>query len=200
MIIVYEAPPSGNAYKVRLLLSLLGQAYESRTVKLAAGEQKSAEFLAMNPLGQVPVLVDGETVIRDSQAILVYLARQYGGARWWPDDAASHAHIAAWLSTSANEVANGLARLRVHYKFGRPIDVGATHALALRVLGILEAQLADQAFLLGSEVSIADIAMYPYVALAPEAQLDLSGYTKVLAWFGRIRALPGYVGMEGMWA
>ncbi len=199
MIIVYEAPPSGNAYKVRLMLALLGKDYEGRPVKLAAGEQKTAEFLAMNPLGQVPVLVDGDTVIRDSHAILVYLAKQFGGVRWWPDDAVSLANIAAWLSTSANEVANGLARLRVHHKFGLPIDLVATQAMAIKVLDILETQLGDKDYLLGSNISIADLAMYPYAALAPEARLDLSRHTNVLAWFKRIRTLPGYVGMEGMW-
>jgi glutathione S-transferase len=198
MIVVYEAPPSGNAYKVRLMLALLGKPYESRSVNLAIGEQKTPEFLAMNPLGQVPVLIDGNTVIRDSHAILVYLAKQYGEARWWTEDPASLANIVAWLSTSANEVANGLARLRLHHKFGLSIDVDAARALAEKVLNVLETHLADKDYLIGSNVSIADLAIYPYAALAPEAHLDLSGYVNLLSWFKRIRALPGYVGMQGM--
>jgi glutathione S-transferase len=197
MIALYESPPSGNAYKARLMLALLGLAYESRPVKLAAGEQKTPAFLALNPLGQVPVLIDGDTVVRDSQAILVYLAKQYGGAAWWPDDAAGLAGIAAWLSTAANDVANGIARLRLHHKFGRPIDLAATQSLTERVLGLVSAQLADREFLLGSRVSIADLAIYPYIALAPEAHADLAPYPAILTWFSRIRALPGYVGDGG---
>lgn len=88
MIRLYEFALSGNCHKVRLMLSLLGLPYESVLVSGANREHKSAAFLAMNPLGQVPVLTDGDLVVRDSQAILVYLASRYGGPTWWPQDPA----------------------------------------------------------------------------------------------------------------
>lgn len=145
------------------------------------------------------MLVDGEVTIRDSQAILVYLASKHGGAAWWPSDPAQQGQIAAWLSTAATEVANGLALLRLHYKSGKPADLEATRTLALRVLDVLENHLASSDYLTGDNVSIADLAVYPYVALAPEAKIDLGSYRSVLAWFKRLRALPGYAGREGMW-
>ncbi|MEQ1667935.1 MAG: glutathione S-transferase N-terminal domain-containing protein, partial [Sulfuriferula sp.] len=87
MMVLYEFPLSGNCHKVRLMLSLLGLPYRSVVLNREQREQKSAAFLAINPYGQVPVLQDGELVLRDSQAILVYLAQQYGGAHWWTNDA-----------------------------------------------------------------------------------------------------------------
>lgn len=125
MIELYEFPLSGNCHKVRLLLSLLGLDYRSHVLNGAEREQKTPAFLALNPFGQVPVLADGGTVLRDSQAILVYLARRYGGPDWWPDDPAALAGTVAWLSVAANEMAHGPNALRLHHRFGRPLDVPA---------------------------------------------------------------------------
>ena len=102
MIELYEFGLSGNCHKVRLLLSLLGVDYKSHALNGAEREQKSAGFLAINPFGQVPVLKDGDIIIRDSQAILVYLARTYGADAWFPNDGRKAAEITAWLSTAAN--------------------------------------------------------------------------------------------------
>ena len=112
MIELYEFAASGNCHKVRLLLSLLKLPYQSVLVNGAEKQHKSADFLAMNGFGQVPVLRDGDTVIRDSQAILVYLARQCGGEQWLPNDAANLAEVCSWLSTAANEVSRGPNALR----------------------------------------------------------------------------------------
>ena len=88
MLTLYEFALSGNCHKVRLLLSLLGVRYQSQPVDAAARQHKSAGFLALNPLGQVPVLCDGEHCLRDSQAILCYLARRYDASgQWLPQDA-----------------------------------------------------------------------------------------------------------------
>ena len=89
MITLYGGSVSGNAYKARLLLSLLGLDFEEINVNLMAGENRTGAFLALNPRGQIPVLVDGEVTIWDSQAILVYLARRYGVA-WLPVEPRRH--------------------------------------------------------------------------------------------------------------
>ena len=89
MITLYEFALSGNCHKIRLMLSLLGLDYQSVAVNGSEQQQKSAEFLAMNPFGQVPVLKDDNVVIRDSQAILFYLAKKYGNGQWLPNDAAA---------------------------------------------------------------------------------------------------------------
>lgn len=199
MITLYDVPPSGNCHKVRLLLSLLALPHQTRPVNLAAGEQRSPDYLRLNPFGQVPVLDDDGLIIRDSQAILVYLAKRYGGEPWWPDDAYRLAQIAAWLSTAANEICHGPALLRVHHKFGRAIDVEKARQTADKVLAIIDQHLESRDWLVGDNVSIADIAAYPYLALAPEGSIDIGAYPNIVAWFQRIRTLPGYVAMPGMW-
>jgi glutathione S-transferase len=198
MITLYEFALSGNCHKVRLLLSLLGLEYRNIAVNGSERQHKSAEFTRMNPFGQVPVLTDGEVSIRDSQAILVYLARQYGDEHWLPTRAAALAEITAWLATAANEVAQGPNRLRLHYKFGRQLDVNEAERVTASLLDVLQARLAQHDWLAGNQISIADIAVYPYIALAPEGQVDLQAYPAVNTWLRRIQALPAYVGMPGM--
>ncbi len=104
MITLYDMPLSGNCHKVRLLLSLLDLPYQIQAVDLRGGEQRGPAHLQRNPFGQVPVLDDDGRIIRDSQAILVYLAKRFGGEQWWPDDAHTLAQIAAWLSTAATKL------------------------------------------------------------------------------------------------
>jgi len=121
------------------------------------------------------------------------------GEQWWPDDTYRLAQITAWLSTATNEIANGPALLRVHHKFGRAIDTPKAQQTAEKVLGIIDRHLESRDWLAGDKVSIADIAVYPYLALAPEGDIDIGTYTNIVAWFQRIRTLPGYVPMPGMW-
>ena len=184
---------SGNCYKIRLFLGLIGQPAELLTVDLPKGAQKRAEFLALNPRGQVPVLVDDGQPLVDSQAILVYLARRYADAHWYPLDAVTQAQIASWLSLTANEIHNGAARARVGLKFGRPVDLEEAQARGRQVLELVDAHLADRSWLVGGQPTIADVAVYPYLAMADEGGLDLAPYSHLNTWFARIRALPGYV-------
>ncbi|WP_291994070.1 glutathione S-transferase [Candidatus Accumulibacter sp. ACC003] len=198
MLRLYQFALSGNCHKVRLMLSLLGVEHELLDLVGAQREHKAAEFLALNPFGQVPVLVDGDKVIRDSQAILVYLARRAGETTWLPGDAAALAAVVAWLSTAANEVAHGPNLLRLHFKFARQIDVAAAQAVTETLLQVMQARLAEHSWLASAAPTVADIAVYPYLALAPEAHVDLAAYPAVSDWLARVRALPGYVGMPGM--
>ena len=199
MMTLYEFALSGNSHKIRLMLSLLGLDYRSVIVNGSERQQKSVDFLSMNPFGQVPVLTDGDIIVRDSQAILVYLARKYGNEQWLPNEATALAEVAAWLSTAANEVSMGPNRLRLHYKFGRAINSEESRQTAINLLNILQGRLEKYEWLATDHLTIADIAIYPYIALAPEGRLDLESYPAVTGWVSRIQALPGYVGMPGMW-
>lgn len=199
MIMLYEFALSGNCHKIRLMLSLLGLEYQSVIVNGSSQQQKSAEFLAMNPFGQVPVLTDGEVIVRDSQAILVYLAKKHGGKQWLPEEPEALSEVVAWLSTAANEVALGPNRLRLHYKFGRDINIEESRQISIRLLDVLQTRLEIHPYVAADLITIADIAVYPYVALAPEGRIDLSLYPAVMAWLRRVQALSGYVGMPGMW-
>jgi len=200
VIKLHEIALSGNCHKVRMLLSMLGLSYESVAVDLAAREHLAPEFLALSPFGEVPALLDGSVSIRDSNAILVYLASSYGGEAWWPKDPVLQAKIASWLSTAANEIAAGPNSLRLHYKWGRQIDKVRAEQASAKVLRILDSHLSQSQWLIGDRVSIADLAIYPYVALAPEGRVNLELHQSILRWIGDVRGLPGYVGMPGMWS
>ena len=197
---LFEFAQSGHSHKARLMLSLLQLPYKSVLVNGANLEQKSESFLRMNPLGQVPVLKDGDTVVWDSQAILVYLARQYAEPSWLPLDAAVMSRVMAWLSIATNELVRGPAALRVHYKLGRAISLEDAEQLTATLLHILEQHLQSEDWLAAAHITIADIAIYPYIALAPEGKVDLMPYPAICRWLSRIQALPNYAGMPGMWA
>ncbi len=195
MIQLYTLPPSGNSQKARMALRLLNLPYEE--ISLVDGGQKRPDYLALNPLGQVPLLVDGDAVVRDSGAILVYLAAAYRPGDWDGCDAAERGRIAQWLMLAAGDVANGLARLRLHKLFGAPLDEAAAALLGKRALSVTETQLGDGAWLEGGRLTIADLAMAPYVALAHQGGIDLTAYPNVSAWTARIAALPGFPSMNG---
>lgn len=198
MITLYEFPMSGHSHKVRLLLSLLKVPYDSVVVRGGEREHKLPDFLAMNPFGQVPVLRDGDLVLRDSQAILTYLARRHGDDSWLPADPAQHAQVVSWLATAGNEMTRGPNALRLHHKFGRAINVEEAQQITANLLAVLEERLREHDWVALDHITIADIAMYPYLALAPEAQIDLGNHPHVVAWLARIQALDGYVGMPGI--
>ncbi|NOS89918.1 MAG: glutathione S-transferase family protein [Methylococcaceae bacterium] len=199
MITLYEFALSGNCHKVRLMLSLLNLDYQSVAVNGKERQQKTPAFLALNPFGQVPVLADGKTVVRDSHAILVYLAKKYGADHWLPSDAENLAAVSSWLMTAANEVANGPNRLRLYYKFGRAINLKDAELCTSNLLAILNTHLSTTPWLATEQITIADLAVYPYIALAPEGNIDLALYPAIISWRQRIQSLPAYVDMPGIW-
>lgn len=198
MLELFEFGLSGNCHKVRMMLSLLGVDYKSHPLNGAEREQKSAAYLAMNPFGLVPVLKDGDKIIRDSQAILVYLARAYGAEHWFPNDASKAAEISAWLSTAANEVARGPNALRLHHKFGRVINVEEATTITDNLLKVLNQHLEHREWLANNTITIADIAVYPYIALVNEGKVDLTPYIHIENWLSRIEMLSGFVAMPGI--
>jgi glutathione S-transferase len=194
---LYRYALSGHAHRAQLMLSLLGLPFETVEVDLVAGAQKTPEFLARNPFGQVPVLEDGEHTIADSNAILVYLALRYGDGRWLPTDPLRAAAAQRWLSVSASQLVNGPGMARVEVLFKRPRDP-QRHQAAARLFDLMEKHLTAQAFLAGDTPTIADLAMYTYSAHAPEGGVSLQPYPRLRAWLARIEALPGFVAMQRM--
>ena len=197
MIRLYGMALSGNAYKARLLLELLGLEYEEIPVNLRTGENRTEAFLALNPRGQIPVLVDGEVTVWDSQAVLVYLARQYGEA-WLPMEPAPMAEVMQWLAVAENELLFGLAHARAVAFFGRDFDLASCQAYGRAGLELLEQRLAGHEWLATGRPTIADIACMPYAALSPMGEIPLDDFPSVRAWIDRIRALPGFIAMEGI--
>jgi glutathione S-transferase len=202
---LYSHPLSLNCYKVRLLLAFLDREYDYENVDLVNDRHKSDEFLTLHPLGQVPVLVDENFSIWDSQAILVYLARKFESERWLPLNAKTNAQITAWLSFAAKELSIGIAAARVHHILGGQginfvtqlnIDIDAATAQGEKSLAVLDRHLAEHQWLVGSAPTIADIACFPAIEFAHEGKIELSAYPHVRAWVDRIKQLPGYIPMK----
>jgi len=190
---IHYHPLSGHAHRAVLFASLLGVPHELVKVDLAAAAHKSPAFLALNPFGQIPVLEDGEIVIADSNAILVYLAKKAGRTDWLPEDALSAARVQRWLSVAAGELAYGAAAARLVTVFNASFNPDEVIARAHVMLGRLEQHLADREWLAAAHPTIADVAIYSYVARAPEGNVDLSDYPAVNAFLRRVEALPGFV-------
>ncbi|RYE31064.1 MAG: glutathione S-transferase [Hyphomicrobiales bacterium] len=190
---LYHHPLSGHAHRARLFASLLGLPHELVEVDLKAGAHKKPDFLRINPFGQVPALEDGEVAIADSNAILVYLAKKAGRNDWLPDDAKGAAAVQRWLSVAAGEVAYGPAAARLITVFGAKYNPEEVIARAHVLLARLESQLDGRDWLVGDGPTIADVAIYSYVARAPEGNVDLTGYPNVNAFLRRVEALPGFV-------
>lgn len=186
---------SGHCHRVELLLSLLELPFERVEVDLAAWEQKTPRFLALNPLGQVPVLEDGELALADSNAILTYLSLRYGGSRWTPSAPAEFGEQQRWFSLAAGPLAFGPAAARAHALFGSPVDLPAAQARAHALFRFMNAHLSRRSFLVGTELGLADVAHYAYVAHAPEGGVPLDEYAHVRAWLGRVESTPRFVGM-----
>lgn len=190
---LYNFPLSGHAHRAHLFVSLLGLPCELIEVDLASGAHKKPEFLALNPFGQVPVLDDDGTVVPDSNAILVYLAKKSGQAKWLPEDAEGAAAVQRWLSVAAGELAYGPAAARLITVFGAQFNPDEVITRAHILLARIEAHLAGRDWLVGNGPTIADVALYSYIVGAPEGNVDLSAYARVNAFLRRIEALPGFV-------
>ncbi|MDE2422083.1 MAG: glutathione S-transferase family protein [Gammaproteobacteria bacterium] len=193
---LYYTPPSGHSYKVRLLLSFLDIPYESVIIDLSKGEQKTAEYLQINPLGQVPVWQDGSVTIHDSQAILVYLAQQHQNTAWTlPSDAESLAKIVQWLSVAANEITHGPTAIRFYWrKQPSTVNLELATTRAQAILTLINDHLASRLWLELERPTIADIACFPYISLLEdEGWFSLQDYPHVRAWIARFKALPRFI-------
>ncbi|NUU01612.1 glutathione S-transferase family protein [Herbaspirillum robiniae] len=193
---LYSFPLSGHVHRVKLLLSMLELPHEVIEVNVPAGEHKQADFIRLNPRGQIPVIVDGDVTLYDSTAILVYLAKRYGGEQWLPSDPVGAAHVQQFLSLAAGEIFEGPNRVRLVKLFKSEIDYALAHRKTLAVLGLLEQHLDKREFLAAGHATIADLACYAYVAHVPEGGVDLAPYANVRSWIARVEQLPRFVPMK----
>jgi glutathione S-transferase len=188
-IVLHGTPLSGHAHRVELLLLALGLPY--RTEPAPADVRQSAAFRRLNPLGQIPVLEDGDLAFADSNAIMVYLVRRYApDSAWLPLDPVGAAHVQRWLSIAAGEVMHGPSIARLITQFGLNDDKARAKRIATRLLAFMEEHLAARDYLAAAQPTIADLACYSYVAHAPEGGISLKPYPAVRTWLARIEALP----------
>lgn len=190
---LYHYPLSGHSQRVRLFLSLIGVEAELAQVDLGSGEHRAAPFLALNRFGQVPVLEDGDTIVSDSNAILVYLAKKYERSDWLPEDPAGAAAVQRWLSVAAGQIAYGPGAARLIALFNARFDMTEVSARAHAILKLIDAELDTRAWIAASRPTLADVALYSYIARAQDGRIALSSYPAIQAWLARIETLPGFV-------
>ena len=189
---LYHYPLSGHAHRARLFLALAGIPHELVFVDLAKKGHKTPEFLALNRLGQVPVLDDDGHIVSDSVAIMVYAAKKFGETDWMPGDPANTAAIQRWLSVAAGQIYSGPCVARLVTVFGSKLDAAEAIARSHAILKVIDAELEGRDWIALAHPTIADVALYSYISSAPEGNVDLAPYANVNAWLKRVEALPGF--------
>jgi glutathione S-transferase len=190
-IILHGAELSGHTHRVELLLRMLGLPY--RFESAAAEVRRTPEFRRLNPLGQIPVLQDGDLTLADSNAILVYLAKRYGrNTQWLPEQPDAAARVQRWLSIAAGEVRYGPAMARMIAQWNFPGGLAESKQIADGLLRFMDEHLTGRTFLAADHATIADLACYSYVGHAPEGGISLDERASVRAWLRRVEALPHF--------
>ena len=196
MLRLYDYLESGNAYKVRLLLTQLGIAFERVELDILNGETRTPDYLAKNPNGRIPLLEleDGET-LAESNAIQWYLAE---GTPFLPEGRLERARVLQWMGFEQYSHEPFIAVLRFWHHAGTLDDhpeeeIAAKRSGGEAALGVMERHLAGRRFFVGERYSIADIALYAYTHVAEEGGFELAGYPSLMAWLERVKHQPGYL-------
>lgn len=206
MIKLYNYALSANCYKQRLLLSILDVDYEPIPVDFYPGrEHQSKAFKKINPLGHIPVIDDDGYVLRDAHAILVYLAARYDtSGRWYPvSDPELLGETAQWM-LFAEGTTNSASAARLHVNFGYDFDLEQAQTRAHALFRVLDEHLwyreqdGAEWLVAGAHPTIADLAVFADVMLSEEGGIGRIDYPAVRRWTDRVRRIPGFVGMPGI--
>ena len=200
MITVYGQNDSGNCYKPRLLLAKLGIPFRHVEIKAGPTGTRTAEFVARNPNGKVPLLeLDDGRLLAESDAMLLYLAE---GTRFLPADRYERGLAYQWLffEQYSHEPYIAVRRALMVYpdraSEATPERLASTLAGGEKALRVMQEQLARTPFFAGNAMSVADIALYAYTHEAGRGGFDLAAYPAVSAWLRRVEAEPGHVPMD----
>ncbi len=192
---LYQYHPSGNCYKIRLLLNQLGLACERVDVDILKGESRTPEFLAINSNGRIPVLeVDGQ-YLPESNAALFYLA---SGTPFLPADRMGQAQVLRWMFFEQYSHEPFIATIRFWVAFQRSAEKNAAEIQRRRPLGyaalaVMEDHLRHCDYFVNNTYSIADIALYAYTHVADEGGFELERFPHLQAWLARVQQQPGYL-------
>jgi len=195
---LYDDSDSGNSYKVRLVLAQLGIPYELVPIDIEKGESRTAEFLAKNPNGRVPVLeLDDGRYLAESNAILCHLAE---GTALMPASAFDRALALQWLFFEQYNHEPNVATARHWLRHGhltpaRESAFAQKRLAGYAALGVMEGHLATRSFFVADRYSIADIALYAYTHVADQGGFDLARFPAVTAWLDRVKMQSGHVKM-----
>ena len=196
MLRLYDYFDSGNGYKARLALAQLAIPYRLIEVDIDKGETRTAEFLALNPNGRIPLLaLENGAYLAESNAILCYLAE---GTKLMPSEALDRALVLQWLFFEQYSHEPNIATSRYWLRHGlltpaREPLFAQKRLAGYAALAVMESHLATRDFFVGGSYSIADIALYAYTHVADQGGFDLARFPAVTAWLGRVRAQPGHV-------
>jgi glutathione S-transferase len=198
-MLIYGDKRSGNCYKLQLLLALLGKACEWVDVDILKGECRTDTFLAKSPNGKIPILeLDDGRVLSESNAIMHYLA---SGSTFIPTSPFTFATLLQWqfFEQYSHEPYIAVARY-INLYLGLPEDRKAEYeakqAGGYRALEVMDKQLSQTPFLLGNQISLADISLFAYTHVAHEGGFDLAAYPAIRNWITLIRDQKGFIPME----
>lgn len=193
---LYDFLPSGNSYKVRLLLNLLDVPFARIDVDILNKETRTREFLAKNPNGKIPLLeIAPNKFLAESNAILYYLSQ---GTDFFPQDSYVQAQIMQWLFFEQYSHEPNIATPRYWISIlqqpdKNPEQLKQKQKLGCVALNVMEQHLSDRSFLVAQTYTIADIALYAYTHVAEEGGFDLHKFPAILAWFERVEAHPQHI-------
>lgn len=203
-MLLHDYELDADAHKVRLLLAILGVPFERQPVNVHPGrEQRSEAYLRLNPLGALPILVDGKVVLHDAEAILAYLAKRHDATRaWLPEEPAAFGQVMMWLVFAARDLAAATAA-RLHHMLEAPGDPVALDRSARAAFRIMEdhmtkRELTGQSWFAAAAPTIADLALFPGFALSRDFGVDHDEYPALRRWSRRIRTIPGFITMPGI--
>jgi glutathione S-transferase len=191
---------STNARRPRLVAHHLGLAVEEVLVDLAKGEQRQPAYLALNPNGKVPTLVDGDLKLTECYAVMIYLCEKSGRRELYPDELAARTEINRWLFWSANEWSPNISRLNFENMLKPMLGLGTADPVRVQEAEntfkqhakVLDNHLAQRELILGSKLSLADFAIAAALATTVPAKLPVAGFSNIQAWFARIEKLPAW--------
>lgn len=203
-LLLHDFELDEGCYKVRLALGALGLDYAKSTVNMIpAAEQTRPPLLLLNPLGTLPILIDGTLVLRDAEAVLPYLALRYDRDRTWlPDDPARFGQVMTWLVFAARDL-DAAVRARRHAMFDAPVDGPAAQQSARRAFRAMDDHMTARGFagagwFVDGGPTLADIALFPSFALSRDFGIDHDAYPALRRWARRVRTVPGFITMPGI--
>ncbi|WP_454617135.1 glutathione S-transferase family protein [Bradyrhizobium cenepequi] len=203
-ITLYDFELDENCYKVRLLLSVLGLSYRKVAVNMVPGREHLAPaLLALNPRGSLPILTDGEFVLSEAEAIMTYLARAHDdGNTWLPAEPKASGAAAMWLQFAIRDLHAAFLARRLAM-FDEPGDEVALGLAARRAFRLMEDHMTAREFdraawFVGGNPSLADLALFPAIALSRDFGIEHEAYPALRRWMRRVRTIPGFVTMPGI--
>lgn len=203
-IVLYDFELDENCYKVRLLLSALGVGYRKIAVNMFPGnEHTEPPLLVLNPRGSLPILVDGDVVLSEAEAILCYLARAHDPAgTWLPADPKTFGTVMMWLQFAIRDL-NAAWLARRHAMLDEAADEAALAAAVRRAFRLMDDHMTarefdDAQWFVGDAPSLADLALFPAIALSRDFAVDHEAYPALRRWMRRLRGIPGFLTMPGI--